>query len=72
MQTGGTEMYCQRNSSGRPEVGSSPSNSQSIGGTALNSVSTRSGFKSSIAFSTCVSSSRVSRFASAKLCFHAS
>jgi hypothetical protein len=29
MQTGGTEIYCQTYSSGRPNNGSSPSNSQS-------------------------------------------
>jgi hypothetical protein len=71
MQTGGTEMYCQRNSSGLPDVGSSPRSSQSTAGTFLKSVKTRNGLRSSTALSRCVSRSFDSNEASVKLSLNA-
>ncbi|SGZ27722.1 BQ5605_C026g10172 [Microbotryum silenes-dioicae] len=60
MHTGGTEMYCHKNSSGRATLGSKPNNSQSSGKIFWNKLSTFKGLRSSTALSMCGAKSFVS------------
>src|SRR5579862_4216653 len=65
MQIGGAGIYCQMNISGVPSLGFIPRSSQSVGVIWRNKLSTLTGFKSSIAFFTCFSSSLFPFLASA-------
>lgn len=60
MLTGGTERYCQMNSSGRLTSGSRPKSSQSAAVMFLKRLSTRRGFRSSCALCICGTSSLIS------------
>lgn len=66
MQTGGAGTYCHKNISGLPSAGLIPRSSQSVGVMSLNRFKTLSGFRSSMAFFKCLSSSAFVFFASAK------
>ena len=57
MHTGGTQMYCQMYSSGRPNWGLSARSSQSSSEIRRNKSNTRKGFKSSCALLKCGASS---------------